>query len=270
MGIVPLVSRNGQRQPAPAWATLRPVGALVLREMATRFGRSPGGYLWAIVQPLGIILILGYAFSLIARTPVLGTSYILFKATGLLPFMLARQNAGLIAWSLSASQALLQYPGVTWAHAILARFVLSTLVSLIVSVLILTGISLFEGVTLILDWADIALAMGLAALTALSWGTLNAFLFERAPAWSHVWGILNAPLMLMSGIILPYENLPGFAREVLWYNPLLHITGLMRAGFYSTYQPQYVSVSFVVACALVPLVFGLLLLRRCARELLTR
>ena len=39
-----------------ACGTLRVVAALVLREMGTRFGRSSGGYLWAIAEPLGGIL----------------------------------------------------------------------------------------------------------------------------------------------------------------------------------------------------------------------
>ncbi|MDJ0823602.1 MAG: sugar ABC transporter permease, partial [Paracoccaceae bacterium] len=42
--------------PRPAYrrrrfATARAVMALMLREMSTSFGRSPGGYLWAILEP---------------------------------------------------------------------------------------------------------------------------------------------------------------------------------------------------------------------------
>ena len=45
------------RPPVPLqW--LRVLFALVVREMATKFGRSWGGYLWAIAEPLGGILLL--------------------------------------------------------------------------------------------------------------------------------------------------------------------------------------------------------------------
>ncbi|MCC5956800.1 MAG: hypothetical protein JJU07_11910, partial [Natronohydrobacter sp.] len=51
--------------PPVAVASFRSISALMLREMATRYGRTPGGYLWAVVEPLGMILILGYAWSLL-------------------------------------------------------------------------------------------------------------------------------------------------------------------------------------------------------------
>ena len=67
---------------------LRVLFALVVREMGTRFGRSWGGYLWAIAEPLGGILLLTIAFSLALRTPPLGTNFALFYATGIIPFFL--------------------------------------------------------------------------------------------------------------------------------------------------------------------------------------
>ena len=34
------------------FASFRAIGALILREMATSYGRSPGGYIWAILEPV--------------------------------------------------------------------------------------------------------------------------------------------------------------------------------------------------------------------------
>ena len=56
--------------------------------MSTRFGRSYGGYVWAIAEPLGGILLLNIAFSLTLRHPPLGTNFALFYATGIIPFFL--------------------------------------------------------------------------------------------------------------------------------------------------------------------------------------
>lgn len=49
--------------------TFRTVMALVLREMSSRYGRSPGGYIWAVLEPVGTILILSIAFSFMLRSP---------------------------------------------------------------------------------------------------------------------------------------------------------------------------------------------------------
>ena len=70
------------------FSTLRTVLALMLREMSTTYGRSPGGYLWAILEPAGGIAMMSVAFGLVLRSPSLGTNFPIFYATGYLPFMM--------------------------------------------------------------------------------------------------------------------------------------------------------------------------------------
>ena len=65
----------------------RVVIALMLREMATTYGRSPGGYVWTIVEPVAGIGLMTVVFSFIVHAPVLGSSFSLFYATGFLPFV---------------------------------------------------------------------------------------------------------------------------------------------------------------------------------------
>ena len=67
-----------------------------------------------------------------------------------------------------------------------------------------------------------------------------------------------------------YEDMPQLAREVLWYNPLLHMLGESRSGFYPMYMADYVSNLYVLSVALVTLVMGLVLLGRYHREILIR
>ena len=252
------------------YRAFRSISALMLREVATRFGRTPGGFIWAVLQPLATIIVLGFAFSLIARTPSLGTSFIMFKATGMLPFSMFKTTSNMVGKSLSFSKQLLAYPGVNWIDAVLARLFLNVAVSLVVTILILAGIIYFEGLTLILDWPRIAMATLLAALLGFGIGMLNCFLVERISIWSNVWGIMTAPLMIASGVLMLYDDLPPLGQKFLWYNPVMHITGLMREGFYSTYQPSYISIPYVLACSLIPLCLGLLLVRRYHLELLNR
>ncbi|MCC5969905.1 MAG: ABC transporter permease [Pararhodobacter sp.] len=244
--------------------------ALILREMSTRFGRSPGGYVWALLQPLGIIIMLAFAFSLLMRSPSLGTSYILFKGTGILVFNMFKQNSTFVAKSLSQASSLLEYPRIAWIDAVIARFVLNVMIGLVVSWIILTGIIIYEDIRTILDWGKILTAYALAALMALGVGSLNIYMFMRFPVTENIWRILTAPLMIMSGVILLYDDLPLLAQQILWYNPLIHITGIMRDGFYPTYKPEYISITYVLLWGLVPMVLGLLLVRRHHRDLLAR
>ncbi len=256
--------------PPRAFAALRAIGALILREMGTRYGRTPGGYLWALLEPLGMIILLAFAWSLLAKSPSLGTSFLLFKGTGLLVLTLVTTLSNLVGRSMMFSKALLFYPRITWIDAILARFVLNSLVLITVMSLILAGILIHEDIRTVLAWDKIGLAVLLSVLLGFGTGCLNCYLFQRFIAWQTAWAILTRPLFLISGVIVVYEDMPALAQAVLWFNPVLHLTGIMRDGFYPIYTPQYISVTYLATWIVVPMVMGLLLLRQYHRDLLNR
>jgi capsular polysaccharide transport system permease protein len=68
-------------------------------------------------------------------------------------------------------------------------------------------------------------------------------------------------MFLISGIFFLYEDLPRVAQEVLWWNPFLHVTALMRVGFYPTYDASFASPAYVVGCATVPFLLGIMMMR---------
>ena len=84
----------------PKYVFFRSVLALMLREMSTTYGRSPGGYIWAFAEPIGGILVMTLVFSLIARSPALGTNFPLFFATGMLPFLLYNATANNVSMAI--------------------------------------------------------------------------------------------------------------------------------------------------------------------------
>ncbi len=252
------------------FASARTIMALVLREMSTRYGRTPGGYLWGIVEPLAAILILSLAFSLVMRTPSLGTSFLLFYATGYLPFNLYQTLSNTIGRAIGFSKPLLKYPAVTWVDAVLARFLLNGLTGILITGLLLAGILLLTDNRTVLDFPPIVEAMAMTMLLGLGVGTLNCALMGLFPIWEVIWSIATRPLFLASGVIFLYDNLPPLAREVLWYNPLIHVIGRMRTGFYPTYTAPQVSELYVLSVSLICLVMGLILLGRYHRDILNR
>jgi capsular polysaccharide transport system permease protein len=247
---------------------LRVLSALVLREMDTRFGRSAGGYFWALGEPLGGIFLLALAFSLALRTPPLGSSFILFYATGMIPFTLFRSMSSAVAGAVSSNKGLLTYPVVTVLDAVLAKFVLNLLTTTVVALILFTGIILILGLHVNLDLGAAAAAMALAALLGLGVGTMNCVLFGFFPTWKNVWTVLTRPLFLISGVLFTLESVPRTFQEVLLWNPLVHVIGVMRAGFYGSYYPAYVSYPYVLGIGLGLFVTGAFLMRRHASFLI--
>ncbi len=263
-GAIPPPIRAGR----PRFQRLRVIAALVLRGMGTRSGRSAGGYLWAILQPLGSTLLIAIAFSLMLRSPPLGSSFILFYATGTIPFRLYSAMASAVAGAINANRGLLAYPVVNPLDAVFAQFVLGFMTDALVAVGILGGIALFTDADINLDLAPAAGAFILAALVGLGVGTVNCVLFGFFPTWKSVWSVLSRPLFLMSGILYLYDSVPTAFQPLLWWNPMVHVIGLMRSGFYGSYDPAYVSVPYVLGVAGTLFLVGGWLLRRHASFLI--
>lgn len=256
-------------RPRRSFATFRSVAALMLREMSTQYGRNPGGYVWALLEPLGSIVMMSLGFSLIIREPPLGTSFLLFYATGTMPFGLFSSISNTTGRSLQFSRPLLSYPAVTWADAIVARFLLNCLTEISVAAILLTAIILWTDAASVINLWPVLESTALAALLGLGVGCMNATIGGLYPTWLMVWSILTRPLIIASGVIFLYSDLPRAAQDILWYNPLVHVIGMMRSGFYPMYHADYANPVYVLSIALPLIALGLLLLRRYHKDILS-
>nr|WP_233495501.1 ABC transporter permease [Rhodosalinus halophilus] len=240
----------------------------MLREMASTHGRSALGYLWAILEPVAGIILLTFIFSLALRSPGIGTSFPLFYATGMLPFTLYMDISQKSSVALRFSRQLLAYPGVTFVDALMARVLLNSITQLMVWAVVLTGIIWIYRLDVILDPPAVALGFAMATSLAVGIGTLNCYLLSVYPTWERIWAILNRPLFIISCIFFLYDDVPMPYRDWLWYNPIVHCVGQVRAGVYATYDATYVSPLYVFGISVVTLALGLLLLRRYYRDII--
>lgn len=253
-----------------SWATPRAITALILREMSTRYGRSPGGFVWAILEPLGGVILLGIGMSLIVRSPSLGTNFFLFYATGFLPFTLYQNLALFVGRCIVFSKPLLKYPAVTWVDTMFARLILNSLTGILVTYLILAGILAMADTNTILDLPPILIAIGLSVLLGWGIGALNCALIGLIDTWDLIWSIFTRPLFLISGVLFLYEDMPASVQDIMWYNPILHVVGYMRMGFYPMYNPNYLSPTYTIGFGLICLAFGMILLGRYHRDILNK
>ena len=250
------------------FATVRAILALMLREMATSYGRSPGGYIWAVLEPAVGIAFLTVVFSIGFRSPPIGISFPIFYATGLIPFLIFHDLVGKIAAGITFSKPLLTYPSVTFVDALLARFILTGMTQLMVAYILFASIFVVQGGRTVPDLLAIVLSFSMLGAFSFGIGTFNCFMVTRFPVYQRIWGILTRPLFLVSGIFFIFDNIPQPYRDILWYNPLIHVIGQMRRGFYPGYNASYVSPEYVFGLGMVLMVLGLVFLVRYQRDLL--
>lgn len=238
--------------------------------MQTTYGRSPGGYVWLVLEPVLGITLLSFIFSLGFRSPALGSEFPPFYASGMVPFLFYGDLSNKVASSLRFSRPLLAYPGVTYMDAILARMIVNIMTQLLAAYLIFTGIFLIYDTQGAIDLSKIIRSFSMVIVLSFGVGVVNCFLRLRFPVWATIWSILNRPLFLLSCVFFLFETVPQPYQDILWHNPLIHVVGMMRSGSYSSYEAPYVSELYVYGVALILSVMGLILLRRFHRELLQR
>lgn len=254
-------------RPVPKTQLWRILHALMLREMITRYGRNPAGYLWALAEPIGFIALLWLVFSQISHQPPVGNSFPLFYASGYIAFFWVNDIADVTGRAVHVNRPLLAFPPITPLDTVLARFCLQALTVLVVAAIVLGGLVWLTHGGVSIDVQPLMLAFFLAMLLGLGIGTFNCWAFSRWPIWERIWVIVSRPVFLISCVFFTFSALPNAVKEVLWWNPIVHIVGLVRAGIYPTYDPAHTTPGYVATLGGGFLLTGLWLICRRAHRI---
>lgn len=241
---------------------IRIVIALLIRETSARFGRSWGGYLWAIAEPTGGIALLAIAFSFIAHVPPLGSSFMFFYASGFVPFMMYSSIATSTMHAIRANRGLLTYPVVSALDTIIARAILESMTYFVIALILFPAIAAFDNLRTAINLPYLALAFAMAFSLGLGIGTINCVLIGFFPTWQNVWGVINRPMFIISGVLFHLPMLPSQLGNWLWYNPVSHVISATRSGLYGIDTDGFVSVPYVMGISMGAFLVGSFLLRQ--------
>ena len=240
----------------------RVLGALILREMSTRYGKSHLGYFWAVVEPVAYVSIFTLLCGYLSRHPPIVQSFAVFFATGVMVYFFYRGVADTTALAYGQNRSLFTYPYVTLLDAVLARGVLEFATRALVALIVLVGVIWFADFDAIYDIRPLLAAPLICAATGLGVGMINCVLFNLSASYQRAFGVIMRPQMILSGVIFIPERLPESGREIILWNPLVHMVAYFRTGFYSTYQADYINFPMMIGLPLVLLIVGLFLIRR--------
>lgn len=235
------------------------VTSLVVRETRTRFGDSKFGYAWALVQPMTVIAFFVLMFAIGRTRPTNGMDIIGFFATGLLGYDVVTNPIDRASAALAGNQALMVYPQVKPLDLVIARVSLEaiTISAVFGIIMIANGLwigrvhvdDLFEVLEgfLLGTWLGGALGLVFCALNVIS-------------TWAErLRGIVMRPLFFVSGVFFTANGLPVMVRDVVRWNPILHVVELVRGGWYGTYESTVASPRYLLIWCVATTAFGLLL-----------
>lgn len=235
------------------------IWALALKELRIRYKRSALGFLWALLNPLLMLVILTVVFSTIARLSV--DKYAVFLISALLPWTFFSQTLSYSTESLVGNGELLKKVRVdktVFPFAAVVSNLINFLLSLVPLALILIVLR-FP-----FHWTWIYLPVPLVGLVLFTTGcslfcaAANVFFRDV----SHIVQIVLMGWFYLSPIIYPLEFIPQRYRLLLRLNPLVYILHGFRLAIYSGQLPSVQSAMLSVGVGLIAAMLGYYFFRR--------
>ncbi len=247
---------------------IRVSAALIIRETSARYGRKPGGYVWALLDPLAHVAMMTFLFQAIARAPALGTDFALFFATGYLPFAAYQGMSTYMAGAVKANKNLFSYPVVAPVDAIVARYILQLLTSVLVAIIIFAICTPEASHLNSMNPGVLVASFVLATLFGLGVGLINIPMFNNYPLYEQIFTLINRPMFLISSVLFLPDSLPRPFQQVLMWNPLVHVIMWFRTGIYPEYRAGGLDLAYVgiSAAGIVMVGFFLFTTSRTLRE----
>ncbi|MBN1607771.1 MAG: ABC transporter permease [Polyangiaceae bacterium] len=246
---------------------LQVVHALIVRETMTRFGEHRLGYLWAFIEPSLWIGMFAGMYMLVGRNVLPGMGVISFLSTGLVPFLLFRNEASKNQAAVSSNRNLLFYPRIRPLDLVFSRSILEFATSFSVFSVLMAGAGLLEGRLHFDNPLLIMVGLMLAAGLGIGVGMIFCALGIFSSAFDRIMSPLMRPMFWISGLFFSVDSLPPKIRDVILYNPLAHAIALVRGGCVTAYSYPYISVWYPGLWALTLVFIGLTLERVVRRRI---
>lgn len=235
----------------------RVIGALLLREVITRYGRHNLGFVWLFVEPMLFTLGITVMWTLADVTHGSSLPIAAFALTGYSSILLWRNCSNRIVNALAVNHSLMYHRNVRALDVYMARLLLE-ICGATMSLIVLTVVFATMGLMDLPDdvWT-VMMGWALLAWFAVALSLLVGAASERSELIERVWHILTYLMFPLSGAAFMVDWLPKVVRELVYWVPMVHGTEMIRHGFFGSAVRTYEDPLFLIGVNAVLTLFGL-------------
>lgn len=240
----------------------RVIGALLLRELLTRYGRNNIGFLWLFIEPMLFTLIITAFWTATRSIHGSNIPIVAFALTGYSSLLMWRNMPGRCVGALQSNMSLLFHRQVTIMDVYFARILLEFMAAS--TSFVILGVILYAmewlpapedlmqvlGGWLLLGWFGAGLALSVAGLA------------EKFDIVGKLWPPFSYILMPLSGVAFIVDALPPNLQKVALYFPMLNALEFLREGWFGSLMRAHYDIGYVVAVNLALMFVGLSLVRQ--------
>jgi capsular polysaccharide transport system permease protein len=242
----------------------RVVGALVRREILTRFGRHNLGFMWLFLEPMMFTLGIIALWTLTKASHGSNLPIAPFAITGYSSVLLWRNGANRCANAVEPNRGLLHHRNVRVTDLFFARLVLE-ITGATTSLFVIAGGFVFFGfMDPPRDILTMACAWILLAWFACGLGLVVGAISEQSEVIDRLWHTITYLMFPLSGAAFLVDWLPPAAQDFVLWVPMVNGTEMLRAGYYGALIMPHYSVIYLLCVNLVLSLLGLSMVRNLA------
>ncbi len=238
------------------------IGALMMREIVTRYGREGLGFLWLVAEPLLFCLFVLVMWSFIKPAYEHGIRLGAFVMTGYMSMLLIRHVMSTCLAAVQANVGLLYHRQVSILHIYAARILLEILGTSIAFVAVYVLLFAFGQVEPPHDMLKLLGGWTILAVQSSGLAIIIAALALRFDTVERIAPLIQYGLIPVSGAFVMAAWVPQEFREVLLTVPFPHAVEMVRAGVFGEFVATYYDIPYALYWALGLNLVGLLLLAK--------
>ncbi|MCF7859832.1 MAG: ABC transporter permease [Candidatus Cloacimonetes bacterium] len=220
---------------------------LALSDFKLRYSNSVLGYLWSLLNPLMLFLVLYFVFSILMRFDV--PHYQLYLLLGIVIWNFFAEGTSAAMSALLGKSSLIQkiyFPRII----IIIASNITSIITFFLNLLVFSGFLIFSGVGF--NWTYMLFFLYLIQLMLITLGfsMFLSALYVKFKDVQHIWGILTQIWFWLTPIIYPISMVP---EKYLWLfslNPMARIIQDFRSALvYHTIpslQHHLISLGFCI------------------------
>jgi capsular polysaccharide transport system permease protein len=238
----------------------RILGALMMREMTTRFGRDGIGFLWLIVEPLAFCVGVMVLWALTKPTYEHGIRVAPFVMTGYMALVMIRHQVGLSATALQANIGLLHHRQVAPLHILLSRNLLEIAGATGAFIVVYVALLALGQVDLPSNYLLLYAGWFLLAWMGMGFALLLAGLAMRFEAVERIVPLLTYLLIPLSGVFVMVAWIPYKYQEPYLLVPFPNAIEMIRAAVFGEFVETHYHIGYGLATATLMNILGMLLI----------
>jgi ABC-type polysaccharide/polyol phosphate export permease len=246
----------------------RVIGALLMREIITRYGRHNIGFLWLFIEPMMFTLGVTALWSLASGHHYSNIPIAAFALTGYSSVLLWRNMPGRLSGAIEPNYSLMYHRNVKVVDIFISRLLLEiagVTASFIALSIIFIAIGLIKPPDdilkvmfgwLMLIWFGVSLALLIGSLSA------------RSDLVDKIWHPMAYLIFPLSGAAFMVDWLPPAAQKFVLLLPMVHGIEILREGYFGNLVHAHYDMTYMAMVNLCIMLLGLAQVRIVSRTVI--